>query len=50
MNHQPFIWSAYAISAIVLIWTALAPVLRRRRTIDYLKQVNRTDPTHDTHA
>jgi heme exporter protein CcmD len=31
MDHGPFIIAAYAASALVLGWCALAPVLRGRR-------------------
>lgn len=62
MDHTPFIWSAYGLTAAVLAWTALAPVLRRRRTLAQLEQLaaatriqaTRTQATpeheHDTHA
>lgn len=30
-DHAIFIWSAYAISLVVLIWTALRPLLRERK-------------------
>lgn len=50
MDHAPFIWSAYGASAIVLIWTALAPMLRRRRTLANLQIVSTTERSDDTHA
>lgn len=31
MDHAPFIWSAYGISVLVLLWTALAPLVRQKR-------------------
>jgi heme exporter protein CcmD len=30
MSHTPFIWAAYSIGAVVLLWTALAPMLRKK--------------------
>ena len=30
MSHTPFIWAAYSIGAVVLLWTALAPLLRKK--------------------
>ena len=31
MDHTPFIVASYSISAVVLTWVAIAPVLRMRR-------------------
>ncbi len=30
-EHAVFIWSAYGITLLILGWTALVPVVRRRR-------------------
>ena len=30
MSHAPYIWAAYSIGAIVLLWCAVAPLLRRK--------------------
>ena len=30
MNHTPFIVGAYAIGTVVLLWNALAPLVRRK--------------------
>ena len=30
MNHAPFIWAAYSIGAVVFLWCALAPLVKRR--------------------
>ena len=41
MNHAPFIWSSYIISALILLWTAVAPLLKQRtalRNIRLLEQ------------
>ncbi len=41
MNHAPFIWSSYIVSALILLWTALAPLLKQRtalRNIRLLQQ------------
>lgn len=48
MDHAPFIWSAYGLSALVLAWTALAPMLRRRRALERLKQANPAESIDDT--
>ncbi|MBD1554201.1 heme exporter protein CcmD [Pseudomonas typographi] len=34
-HHGPFVWSAYAIGTVVVIWNVAAPWLARRR---YLQQ------------
>jgi heme exporter protein CcmD len=30
MSHAPFIWAAYLIGAVVLLWCAVAPLVRKR--------------------
>ena len=30
MSHAPFIWGAYSIGAVVLLWCAVAPLVKRR--------------------
>ena len=37
MNYTPFILGAYGICTVVLLWTALAPVLRKRKLLQQLK-------------
>ena len=37
MNYTPFILGAYGISTVVLLWTALAPVYRKRNLLKQLK-------------
>lgn len=32
-GHGVYVWSAYGISALVLLWVALAPVKRRRKLL-----------------
>lgn len=50
MDHTPFIWSAYGLSALVLAWAALSPVLRRRHALANLERLGHTERSHDTHA
>ena len=33
MSPAPFIWSAYGISGLILLWTALAPLFRQKRIL-----------------
>jgi heme exporter protein CcmD len=37
MSHTPFILAAYLISAAVLLWAALAPVLNKHSLLRQLK-------------
>ena len=37
MSHTPFILASYLISAAVLLWTAVTPVIRKRALIKQLK-------------
>ena len=54
MDHAPFIWSAYGITALVLLWTAVAPLLRQKkalRNIQILEQnKTQTGESHDTNT
>ncbi len=46
MSHTPFILASYLISAAVLLWAALTPVLNRRSLLKQLKARQRhTDRT-----
>jgi len=37
MSHTPFIVAAYLVSAVVLFWAAMAPVLSKRNLLRQLK-------------
>lgn len=37
MSYTPFILAAYLISAAVLLWAAVAPVIRKRTLLQQLK-------------
>ena len=37
MSHTPFIVGAYLISAVVLFWAAIAPVINKRSLLRQLK-------------
>jgi heme exporter protein CcmD len=30
MSHAPFIWASYTVGSLVLLWCALAPLVRKR--------------------
>lgn len=38
MPHMPFILAAYVITAVVLLWTAVSPQLKRRALLHELKK------------
>ena len=37
MSHTPFILASYVISAVVLLWAALTPVINKRALLKQLK-------------
>ena len=46
MNHAPFIWAAYVVGTVVLLWTAIAPLMRKKaitRDIRRLIQLEELD-------
>jgi len=40
MNHAPFIWASYAISALVLLWIAVAPLISKKAVIKNIRTFN----------
>jgi len=52
MNHAPFIWSAYGLTAIILLWAAIAPLLRKKMVFRKIrtmkKRHSQLDQLHDT--
>ena len=45
MQHGFFIWSAYGATALVLLWTALSPLIRQQRA---LRRIERLRQERDT--
>jgi heme exporter protein CcmD len=39
MSHGPFIWAAYSIGAVVLLWCALAPLLRKKSAVRNIRRL-----------
>ena len=39
MSHTPFIWAAYSIGTVVLLWCALAPLTRKRAAIRDIRRL-----------
>ena len=40
MNHAPFIWGSYAIATIVLLWTAVAPLISKKAAFKNIRTFN----------
>ncbi len=40
MNHAPFIWASYAISTIVLLWIAVAPLISKQAALKNIRKFN----------
>ena len=43
MSHMPFIWAAYSVGTIVLLWCALAPLARKRRALSDIRRLIQTE-------
>ena len=39
MSHLPFIWAAYSIGAVVLLWCALAPLVRKNSAVRDIRRL-----------
>jgi heme exporter protein CcmD len=39
MSHTPFIWAAYSIGTVVLLWCALAPLSRKKSAIRDIRRI-----------
>lgn len=40
MNHAPFIWASYTISILVLLWSAVAPLISKKAVINNIRTFN----------
>jgi heme exporter protein CcmD len=43
MSHTPFIWAAYSIGTVVLLWCALAPLSRKKSAIRDIRRIIQTE-------
>jgi heme exporter protein CcmD len=50
LNHAPFIWSAYAATALILLWTALDPILKARKARRAIRALISEEQIDDPHA
>ena len=39
MSHTPFIFGAYAIGVVVLLWCAVAPVIRKKAVLRDIRRI-----------
>jgi heme exporter protein CcmD len=39
MSHAPFIWAAYSIGTVVLLWCAVAPLIRKRSVVRDIRRL-----------
>ena len=45
MSHLPFIWAAYSIGTVVLLWCALAPLARKKSAIRDIRRLIHIEET-----
>ena len=51
MSHAPFIWAAYSIGAAVLLWCAVAPLVKKRTiTRDIRRLIQIEERSRDTNT
>jgi len=51
MSHTPFIWAAYALGTVVLLWCGLAPLVRKRSVVrDIRRLIQLEEVERDSHA
>ena len=43
MNHAPFIWAAYSIGTVILVWCALAPLIRKKAVIRDIRKLSQIE-------
>ena len=51
MSHAPFIWAAYLIGAVVLLWCAVAPLVKKRSiTRDIRRLIQIEESSRDSNS
>jgi len=51
MSHAPFIWAAYSIGAFVLLWCAVAPLVKKKSiTRDIRRLIQIEERSRDTNT
>jgi heme exporter protein CcmD len=46
MSHTPFIWAAYTVGTVVLLWCALAPLVRQRAALRDIRRLIQIEERH----
>jgi heme exporter protein CcmD len=46
MSHLPFIWAAYSLGTVVLLWCALAPLVRKRAALRDIRRLIQLEERH----
>jgi len=51
MSHTPFIWAAYTIGTVVLLWCALAPLIHKKAVIRDIRKLSQIEERNrDSHS
>ena len=48
MDHTPFIIAAYAIGFIVLLWTAVAPLVKKKNVVRDIRRLIEIEERNDS--
>ena len=48
MDHTPFIAGAYGIGFVILLWTALAPLLRKKNVVRDIRRLIQIEERNDS--
>lgn len=43
-NHGPFVWGAYAMTLVVMVWLVVAPLRRSRSVLRKVRSLQRRTP------
>ena len=50
MDHTPFIIGSYAIGAIVLLWTAVAPLIKKKAVVRDIRRLTQIEERNDPNS
>ena len=49
-DHASFIWLSYGLGAVILAWTALSPLLKKRKVLEQIKLIQKREMRNDSHS
>jgi heme exporter protein CcmD len=49
-DHATFIWLSYGLGALILAWTALSPLLKKRKVLQQIKLMHRREMQNDSNS